>query len=98
MSQQRDRKQDKSETEHLKGIIRELQKEVRSLTKRLKHSLKREHLYEQLEPEPAPEPIEIKRRKSCDKCFVGFYDEYEILDKVIVTCDNDSCGDRKRLK
>jgi hypothetical protein len=55
-------------------------------------------LYEQLEPEAAPEPIEIKRRKSCDKCFVGFYDEYEIMDKVIVTCDNDSCGDRKRLK
>jgi hypothetical protein len=56
-------------------------------------------MYEEQEhDEPLPEPIEIKRREHCHKCSIGFYNEYEIMDKIIVTCDNDSCGDRKRLK
>jgi vacuolar-type H+-ATPase subunit F/Vma7 len=94
----RHRNQDKSEVEHLKGIIREQDKQIRILTKRLKHAVKREHLHELQEQEEAPIILEIPKRERCLECHRGFYNEFEICDKVYGTCDLPECGHRKRLR
>ncbi len=100
MSQKRDRNQDKSEIEHYRGLVRTLEKRVRQLTRQLKYFEKREHILELSEPnedETIPQE-EVKKLIRCKapKCHTGFYNEYDILDKVIGTCN--VCGDRKRLK
>lgn len=98
MSKQRHRKRDKNEVEHLRGELRELQKQNRQLRKQLKHLEKRDHLNELNEPEEPIEKIEPKVKIRCTACGKGFYDEFEILDKVFGTCNIPTCGDRKRLK
>ena len=85
------RNQDRNETEHLKGIIRELEKQVRQLKQELRYYKKR--------PEKEQETLELETKESripCDDCGKGFYDEFLLLDKVYGTCD--TCDSRKRLK
>jgi chromosome segregation ATPase len=87
---------EKSEVEHLKGVIRDLEKQVKSLTQKLKYFEKRSHLNElteELENDPPPPP---KRLKDCVECGKGKYEEFELLNKLYGTCN--ICGDRKRLK
>ena len=91
---QKTRNQDKSESEHLKGIIRELGKEIRQLKQLVRQYEKREQ-----NPEPKIDPslrVTLDQRLDCDECGKGKYDELVLLDKVYGTCD--LCGSRKRLK
>jgi hypothetical protein len=88
-----------SETEHQKGLIRELQKQVKALTRQLKYLEKRDHLNDLPEPDACDEPISIlvtEMKVPCLECGAGFYDALPILDKVYGNCN--SCGHNKRLK
>lgn len=88
---------ERGEVEHLKGIIRDLEKQVKSLTRQLKYFEKRSHLselkLEEEEPTPPPPP---KKMRDCDSCGKGKYEEFELLNKVYGTCN--ICNDRRRLK
>lgn len=95
---------DKSEIEHLRGENRELQKELKRLRSRLRQFDKSKHLYhdvlsdyeEMLTQTTEVEKIDNKKPKSCEICHAGTMEEFEILDKVIGTCN--SCGHRKRIR
>ena len=93
----KNRNQDKSEVEHLKGIIREQSKQIRQLEKQLKYFEKREQedpfdtQYENPEPE-----VQATRKQPCHSCGKGLFDEFELLGKVYGTCN--ICGHRERLK
>jgi len=94
------KRKDKSPEEFYKGQIRELTAENKSLKKQLKQLEKRERLGQDEEIATDTEDTfpEVKYRRRCDStsCGKGVYDEYEILGKIIGTCN--VCGDRKRLK
>lgn len=94
------RKKDKSEVEHLHGLNRELTKQVAALTRQLKYFEKRDHIYD-LSPPDENAVVELPTKKhklrDCDKDSCGGqYEEYDILEKTIGTCN--VCGDRKRIK
>lgn len=88
---------DKNELEHYKGLVRELQKRIRGLERELSFFSKRKHFdeaVEEVQEEEFTSPPPPKKR--CEECARGHYDEFEIADKVIGTCN--ICGNRKRLK
>lgn len=89
------RKKDKNETDHLRGLIREKDKQIAALTRQIKYLEKREHLAEVLADEPEYEEPP-KPQKRCDACGKGHYVEFEIANKCYGTCN--ICEDRKRLK
>lgn len=102
----------RSESEHQRGVIRELTKENRALKKQLKHLEKKQHIFD-LDEQPE-NPIfvqdtdvdhdtedthKLPARFKCsdeDGCGKGYMEEYHILDRIIGTCN--ICGNRKRLK
>lgn len=96
MSQQRDRKQDKSETEHLKGIVRQQSKRIRQLEKLVRQYEKYERSTST--PSSIDDEIleEIKPKTRCTECHKGFYEEFEFIGKIIGTCN--ICDHRKKLK
>jgi hypothetical protein len=87
----------KSEVEHLRGQVRELERLVRSLQQQLRQ-------YEKYEQKSQDEELVTDNedtfpssfRVKCDSCGKGTFDEYEIMGKVIGTCN--ICGERRRLK
>ena len=89
--------------EHLRGEIRELEKENRQLKRRLTKYEKNKHLYnnviqdyeEMLVAHVDTDDIKTEKRKECPDCGKGHLDEYAILDKIFGTCD--VCGFRKKL-
>lgn len=93
----------RSEVEHLRGTIRELQAENKSLKRQLRHYEKRENLYdnnkeeiEEILESQSESPIEASPKQKCEECARGVYEEFEILDKVYGTCT--VCGARKRIR
>ena len=99
------RQKNHSEIEHLKGKIKEQEKLIRSLQKQLKQLEKREHLvedsiqdteYSRDTEDTYRELPKAIRCDSVDGCGKGILEEYEILGKVIGTCN--VCGFRKRIK
>ncbi len=100
------RQKSHNELEHLRGIIKELSKENRSLKKQLKQYEKYEHLNpnelgqddKDVVRDSEDTFIDLKKLIRCqsDSCGKGVYKEYELLGKVYGTCN--ICGDRKRLK
>lgn len=97
MGKVRNKKHD--ETQYYKGLIRDLEKQVRNLKRQLKYYTKREHiLNEHLDDikeltSKKEEPI-LKKLK-CTECNKGTLDEFMVLDRLYGTCN--SCGHRKRL-
>lgn len=95
------RNKNHDETRHYKGIIRDLQKQVRQLQKQLKYYSKREHILEDNQEEikeiiaKKEEQVQTPKRIKCSECNQGYYDELSLLNKLYGTCDN--CGHRKRL-
>lgn len=89
-----------TELEHYKGLVRELEKENRSLKRENKELSKQKHIFidktDDDEVLPDSEDTYIKPKKRCDSCGKGFLEEFEILDKIFGTCN--ICSDRKRLK
>lgn len=100
------RKKDRSELEHLRGENRELTKTIRKLKRQIHQFEKSRHIYhevisdyEELIVNEQQENIAVEKSsklKKCEKCYSGTMNEFEIMDKVIGTCN--SCGFRKRLK
>lgn len=93
----------RSEVEHLRGHIRELESENKSLKRRLRQYEKRENLYENNKEEieevltsKALEETNPSKLKKCDDCGKGAYEEFEIMEKVFGTCN--VCGHRKKLR
>ena len=99
------KKTDHSEIRYLKGLVRELQKQLRVLRKELSYFKKRNHLFDDSQDEeietdsedtyPIFEPIQ-DNLKTCDMCGKGKLVEFEIIGKVFGTCN--TCGERKKLK
>lgn len=99
------RKKDKNESEHLRGEIRELEKQNKQLRRRLTKYEKSKHIYNDLisdYEEIISEHVIIEKivpkskATRCPSCHEGAMEEYEIMGKVIGTCN--SCGHRKRVK
>lgn len=98
------KKKERSELEYYRSQIRELQKENKQLKKQLGHHEKRKHIYndvisdyeEMLIQHVPVDEIKTNKKITCEDCSKGNYDEFEIMGKVIGTCNN--CGFRKRLK
>lgn len=89
------------ELRYLRGLIRELQKEVRTLRKELQYYKKRDHITErsqdvEISGDSEDTYIELVPRIRCKDCGKGSYDEFEIMDKVFGTCN--VCGFREKLK
>lgn len=92
----RDRKKDKSEIEHFRGEIREKEKLIKQLLRRLKHFEKRDHLNDR-DATPT-EPVEPEAPKlRCEACGKGHYNVLDLgQGRVYLTCSIPECGDRKR--
>lgn len=98
------KKKDKSEAEFYKSTIRELEKENKQLKKTLSYYEKRKHIYndvlqdyEEMLVQHVPiEEVKNSKINHCEDCFKGTIEEFEIMGKVIGTCNN--CGFRKRIK
>lgn len=93
------KRQNHSETRHKDGRIKELEKQVRQLTRQLKYYQKREHILElpentDIESEPV---IVTEIKELCTRCRTGYYEnEIEIRGNIYANCN--SCGYPKRLK
>jgi hypothetical protein len=97
------KKRAKNGEEFWRGRVRELEKENRSLKKRIKQIQKKEHIFDDSNSQDTEVAIDsedtypdLKRLNPCNECGKGFIEEYEIMGKVIGTCN--ICGDRKRIK
>lgn len=87
------RNQESKEPEYFRGIIRELEKQVRSLQAEIKRLIKHEHMYENLKD--GTEEINIEPIiKKCNSCKIGNMIELHIAGRIIRTCDD--CGKREK--
>ncbi len=98
MSKETSRKRDKSEADHLRGRIRELEAQIKQLQRQLRYYEKRSVSTEPKDIKPYGEPIKTKKLILCESCGKGHYEEFEILGKLYGTCNVEACKDRKRLK
>lgn len=99
------RRKNKNELEYFRGLVRELEKENRALKKRLKQLEQKEHIFDDAQDDLSQDN-EISgdsedthptfKKIPCDSCGKGFLLEYEIMGKVIGTCN--ICNERKRIK
>lgn len=75
---------------HLRGVIRQLEKENRSLRKEIAYHKKHQHLYEESQHEDSEPELEIeviKNKDTCPDCARGILTEFEIMPgKVFQTC------------
>lgn len=86
-------------SEHLHGLLREKEKEIKTLKQELRQFKKRESLYENNREEIQEVLVkkeEKKKLRRCTDCSKGFYEEIELMGKVFGTCK--ICGFRERLK
>lgn len=75
----------KSEVEHLRGIIRKLKAQVRSLSTRNKELERQSHFYEYIADEVI-EDVEIKE-DICEECGKGILSEIDLVHVIVTTCD-----------
>ena len=91
-----------TELEHWKGLVRELEKENRSLKRENKELSKQKHIFidktdsDDIDMSSEDTFTELKLKKRCQECFKGYLDEFEIMNKIFSTCP--TCGDRKKVK
>ncbi len=88
------RRRDKSEAEHLKGQLRESEKEIRRLQQQLKLSEKSSRIKP---PKEAPVIPKEEPKIPCFECGKGFYVVTgEVLGRIYAACD--CCSHNKRIK
>lgn len=85
----------------MRGIIKELEKQVRSLQKENRELSKQKHIFikdSQDDDDIAQdsEDTYIKPKKRCKSCGKGFLEEFEIMGKIFGTCN--ICEHREKLK
>jgi hypothetical protein len=90
-----------TELEHYKGLIRELEKQVRSLQRENKELSKQKHIFidktsDEIETSSEDTFVELKPKARCSSCGKGFLEEFEIMNKIFTTCN--VCGERKKVK
>lgn len=81
------RKKDKSIEEHLRGEIRKLKKQVKSLTQQLKHYTKKDHLYEETQLEEPEAEVYQEYQEPCPECAKGKLDELVIAGRLLKRCN-----------
>ena len=86
------RRKERSETEYLRGQIKELEKENRQLKKRLRSLDKRSHMYEDL-IEAVAEDIVIEEK--CEVCKTGKHSILDLKHVRFEVCSD--CDYRKKL-
>lgn len=95
------RNKNHDEVRYYKGVIRDLQKQIRQLQRQLKYHDKRQHIVDENKEEliellkQKEDVPEIKKKIACVNCVEGYYDEFMLLDRLYGTCNH--CGTRKRL-
>ena len=87
------KQRERSEVEHLRGKIRELESENRQLRKRLKRLDKQSHLYEDI-IDAVAEEIEVPSN-NCEKCKNGVLQTVDLKYARFVVCQ--TCKERKKL-
>lgn len=87
------KKSERSSDEYYRGIIRELNKEIRQLKKQIKELSKYQHIPD-IEDIQESEPI-IKSR-TCPSCGKGKLKELDIVGRIFEKCD--ICDHRKKIK
>ena len=95
------KQKNRSELEHLRGIVREYEKEIRSLRKQVRSFEKYEQVSQDEEVSTSSEDTypdkEIVLSKDCDSCGKGkVIQTLEIMGKVYGTCN--VCGTNDRIK
>jgi len=93
------RKKTHSELEHLRGEIRRLKAENRSLTKQLKQLQKHEHMYEAGDYEGQDDTVEVTSTADtyvefCKECRRGAMQTMDLGKFIYKTCP--VCGHRER--
>ena len=89
------RKADKSELEHLRGLLRNLNSENRSLKRQLARATKRP-IVEELEEEEDASLDSVPTGNRCPECFKGELTTVSLGVRMLTTCSN--CKYRKATK
>jgi hypothetical protein len=85
-----------SEVEHFKGIIKEKDKLIRNLQKRIRQLEKTEHMYEDVIFGDKDEVIEEAiKEELCIECGKGRLKVFNVLDRIFVECN--VCDYRKKI-
>jgi hypothetical protein len=93
------KKREKNPEEYFKGIIREQEKEIRHLQKRIKELKKYDRCQEVERTQDSEDTYtDLPKLQRCDDeaCGKGLYKEIELLGHVYGTCT--VCGNRKKLR
>jgi hypothetical protein len=89
------KRRERSSDEYYRGIIREKDKLIKSLQRRVKHLEKREHLYE----DPSIDVIEdIQEGESCPRCSKGELREIDLKHIIIVKCNSCEYNEKRKSK
>lgn len=81
-----------SETEHLRGVIKQLKSENNSLKRRLRQLEKREHFFEYEESSDSEEIT--KNNSTCENCGKGEYKYIDLGRVAYLVCP--ICSNRKK--
>jgi predicted nucleic acid-binding Zn ribbon protein len=85
------KKRDKNGEEFYRGKLREAQKQIRNLQRKVRELEKSQHMYEEIlfDEEPEEQP------KTCPECGKGHLTTVDIVGRVFDKCD--VCGYRKKI-
>lgn len=89
------KKRHRDPSEYYKGILREKDKEIRSLQKRIRALEKQEHLYTQTVDELVEAITEDNKHNKCPQCKEGILFDLDLKYVVYETC---KCGYKEKKK
>lgn len=95
------KKRERSETEYLRGQLREAEKLNRQLRKRLKQLEDQKHFYPSQDEEVSTTTEDTKPKnirpaiRTCPKCSEGKLREFELIGRTYEECDE--CEYRKKI-
>lgn len=92
------KRKEHSESHYLKGIIKKLKAENKSLKQHLKFFEKREHFYEDNPNDDECDNDPIILPNSCPRCKNGKLSEVDLHKLIITKCDNCEYQTKKRSK
>lgn len=92
------RRKELTESQLLKKENKDLKAQVRTLEHHIRELEKHHRIYESAQDEEVINDTEDTyiKRQPCSSCGKGYYEEFEILDKVFATCN--VCSDRKKIR
>jgi len=87
------KQQNRSETEHLRGLVKKLKSENRQLKKRVRALDKKAHFYEEVVDEVAKE---VSMSNACPECPTGNLKEHDFVHIILTKCNH--CEYEKKRK